>query len=69
MRLISSLFIIIATMEVAGAHTLDGDHNLAEQLGHQLLGTHHLPVTLILIVAGLTALWMSWQKFTSRNKQ
>jgi hypothetical protein len=26
-------------------------------------------VTLILIVAGLTALWMSWQKFTSRNKQ
>lgn len=68
MRLVSSLFLIIATMEGAGAHTLDGNHNLAEQLGHQLLGTHHLPVTLLLIVAGITALWMSWQKFTNRKK-
>ena len=69
MRVISSLFTIIATMEVAGAHTLDGDHNLAEQVSHQLLGTHHLPVTIALIAIALSALYLAYQRFAARKKQ
>jgi hypothetical protein len=39
----------------ASAHTLDAGQGLASQLGHELLGAHHLPLTLLLVVAGLAA--------------
>jgi len=38
---------------VADAHTLPGNENLPLQLGHQLLGLHHLPLTAILLCGGI----------------
>jgi hypothetical protein len=33
----------------AFAHTLDSEHSLVESLWHQLIGGHHLPLTLALL--------------------
>jgi hypothetical protein len=41
---------------VASAHTLTGHESFLSQLGHQLLGLHHLPLTTILIVGGIILL-------------
>jgi hypothetical protein len=40
----------------ASAHTLPGDEEISIQLGHQLLGAHHFPVFLALVVMGLLGL-------------
>jgi len=37
----------------AHAHTLGADEQLPLRLGHQLLGLHHLPLTLLLLIAGI----------------
>jgi hypothetical protein len=37
------------------AHTLDAGEGLVSQLGHELLGWHHLPLTLLLVVVGVVA--------------
>jgi hypothetical protein len=67
MRLISGLLIFFGATEVVVAHSLDGDHGLAEQVGHQLIGFHHLPFTILLIAAGLVALRMLYEKTASRD--
>ena len=36
---------------VAGAHTLDS--GVMTALGHELLGAHHLPFTVLLVVVGV----------------
>ena len=69
MRLISSLIVLIGTANVAAAHSLDGKYGLADQLTHQVLGSHHLPVTLILIVAGLVVLRVAYRKAAAQNKK
>ena len=38
------------------AHTLAGDESIPAQLGHQLLGFHHLPLTAIIIIGGIFVL-------------
>ncbi len=38
---------------MAVAHTLGNEDGVVVQLGHQLLGLHHLPLTLLLIMAGV----------------
>jgi hypothetical protein len=53
MRLILSLYLVSGVASVAGAHTLSGDERLLSQLGHQLLGLHHLPLTAILVLGGI----------------
>ncbi len=53
MRLILSLWLVSGVAGVADAHTLSGDEYLLAQLGHQLLGLHHLPLTAILIFGGI----------------
>ena len=53
MRKLIALFAVFAGS--AGAHTLGADEGLASQLWHELLGMHHLPLTLLLVVAGLAA--------------
>jgi hypothetical protein len=53
MRLLLSLFLLAGLSRVAEAHTLGGDDGILVQLGHQLLGLHHLPLTLLLIVGGI----------------
>ena len=69
MRLITSLIIILGTTEYAAAHSLDGDHAWVERLGHQFLGVHHLPLTILLIVAGLIALRICSGKAIAGNKK
>jgi len=48
-----SLCVISGFAGVVGAHPLAGDENLPLQLGHQLLGLHHLPLTAILLFGGV----------------
>lgn len=54
MRLISGTFLLALTAG-AHAHTLAGDESLVVRLGHQLLGSHHLPLTILLVIVGVIA--------------
>jgi hypothetical protein len=47
------LFIVLVVSASADAHTLAADESIALQLGHQVLGLHHLPLTALLIVGGI----------------
>ena len=69
MRLISSLIVLIGTANVAGAHSLDRAYSLVDQLTHQVLGSHHLPMTVFLIVVGLLVLRISFRKAAIHNKK
>ncbi len=53
MRLTSGIFLMIAVSAQANAHTLAGDESIPLQIGHQLLGVHHLPLTLLLVTGGI----------------
>ena len=55
MRLISGTLLLALTAG-AHAHTLAGDESLVVRLGHQLLGSHHLPLTVLLVIVGVIAL-------------
>ena len=46
--------VVLGAAGIAAAHPLGPEQGLLDQLGHQLLGSHHLPLLLI-IVAGLLA--------------
>ena len=54
-RLISTLMLFAGLPAVASAHTLAGDEGLVTQLQHELLGSHHLPLTILLILVGVAA--------------
>jgi hypothetical protein len=60
MRLLLTLFLIVGTSGIAAAHTLDDKDGLLTQLYHQLLGSHHLPLTTLIIV-GAIVLLRQWQ--------
>jgi hypothetical protein len=68
MRLISSLLIILGATDIAVAHSLDGSHGLAEQVGHQLIGIHHFPLTILLIAAGYIALKTCYRMLAGRER-
>ena len=56
MKKLSSVLILFAGLPgVASAHTLAGEEGLITQLQHELLGGHHLPLTIILVVVGVIA--------------
>jgi hypothetical protein len=38
---------------MALAHPLPGEEGLVAQLDHQVFGTHHLPLTILLVVLGV----------------
>ena len=61
MRQLLALFLIPGISGIAAAHTLDDKDGLVTQLYHQVLGSHHLPLTMLLIVGGIVLLWR-WQK-------
>ena len=42
--------ILLGTAGLAGAHTLGAESGIFDQLGHQLLGAHHLPLLLLVAV-------------------
>ena len=45
---------------MAVAHTLGNEDGVVVQLWHQLLGLHHFPLTLVLVVAGIM-LFRRWR--------
>jgi hypothetical protein len=61
MRQLLALFLIPGISGSAVAHTLDDKDGLVTQLYHQVLGSHHLPLTMLLIVGGIVLL-RRWQK-------
>lgn len=61
MRQLLTLILILGISGIAAAHTLDDKDGLLTQLYHQVLGSHHLPLTLLLIVGGIVLL-RRWQK-------
>lgn len=61
MRQLLALFLIPGISGIAAAHTLDDKDGLLTQLYHQVLGSHHLPLTMLLIGGGIVLLWR-WQK-------
>lgn len=48
-----SLYLVSGVAGVVGAHTLSGEEDSLSQLGHQLLGLHHLPVAVVLVFCGI----------------
>ena len=61
MQRILALTLLAAPM--AQAHTLDPAGGVLSALGHELIGLHHLPLTLFLVVVGI-ALFRSVKKKT-----
>ena len=51
MQRLAALCMLIATPGMAGAHETAGDASIVERLGHEIFGLHHLPVSIILVVA------------------
>lgn len=68
MRLISTLLLYFGTAGFAVAHSLDSEHNLTDQLLHQVLGNHHFPITILLVVAGLIASSIYYRKASKHNQ-
>ncbi len=59
MRLITSLLILAGVSETATAHT--GGGLLPEALSHQVFGLHHLPLTILLVIAAVVVI-RRWQR-------
>lgn len=49
MRTLLAVF-VLGTAGLAGAHTLGAERGIFDQLGHQLLGAHHIPLLLLVVV-------------------
>jgi hypothetical protein len=56
------LALTLLAAPVAQAHTLDPAGGVVAALGHELLGLHHLPLTVLFIAIGI-----AW--FRSRKKK
>jgi hypothetical protein len=54
-RLMTTLVLLAGPTSIAFAHTLTLDEGF-RALYHQLLGMHHLPITVLLIVIGIVLL-------------
>ncbi len=61
MRQLLALILIPGISRIAAAHTLDDKDGLVTQLYHQMLGSHHFPLTMLLIIGGIVLL-RRWQK-------
>ena len=53
MKQLTGLLALLALWGSANAHTLDGDAGFVTQLTHQLIGGHHLPLLLLIVVAAI----------------
>lgn len=67
MRRLASLCLLIAGLGTAHAHEMTGDASILERLSHELVGLHHLPVTIVLVVAGVVLYRLHSSK-ASRSK-
>lgn len=48
--------ILLGATGLAGAHSLGAERGIFDQLGHQLLGAHHLPLLLLIALVCALAL-------------
>jgi hypothetical protein len=60
-RIGTSLVLLAGLASTANAHTLAANEGLLLRLDHQLLGLHHLPLTILLVVAGIW-LFIRWYR-------
>lgn len=56
--------LLTTTAGVASAHTLASEEGLLTQLQHELWGTHHLPVTFLLLAGGFFMIWRLTRRST-----
>ena len=56
MRRLISTGLILAVSGSASAHTLAEEAGAIAQLAHQLLGSHHVPLVLLVLAIGLLVL-------------
>lgn len=56
MRRLICTSLILALAAPASAHTLPEEVGELAQFGHQLLGSHHFPLLLLLLIVGLAAI-------------
>ncbi len=62
--IVAAAFVLLMIFPIAAsAHVLDSIHGVITQLTHQLVGLHHLPMTILLVVIGAALFW-SWRKRT-----
>jgi len=59
-KLVAGLVLLTGFTSPAFAHTLSV-HDGVAALYHQLLGAHHLPLTVLLLVVGIGLFW-GWRK-------
>jgi len=50
MRQLTAMCLLIAMGGTAGAHEVAGDPGMLARLGHEVMGFHHLPITVVLVV-------------------
>ena len=67
MRQIIVILLSIGLVDIALGHTLDNEHGLVETLWHQVMGLHHLPYTLGLIVGGVVLLAIFGRRIVRRR--
>lgn len=53
MRLIPISIVLLAVSATTDAHTPATGESFPLQLGHQILGLHHLPLTALLLIGGI----------------
>lgn len=53
MRQIPISFIFLVATATSNAHILADDESIPLQLGHQILGLHHLPLMALLVISGI----------------
>ena len=51
MKFLPALLSVTCFAAVANAHVLDQSHGIVDQLSHQVLGVHHLPLLLLIGLA------------------
>jgi hypothetical protein len=49
---------------IAEAHTMTSDDDLPMQLVHQLLGSHHLPITALIVLVGILVFRVWHRRFS-----
>lgn len=66
-RLITTLVLLAGPTSIAFAHTLTLDEGF-RALYHQLLGMHHVPFTVLLIVIGVVLLRLRYRRARGNRK-
>lgn len=64
MRKFLTPILLTALVPVANAHSLASEEGAPAQLIHQFLGSHHLPLTALIVIGGILALRAWYKKST-----